>query len=136
MTQLTDDLITFEVPEGATNFRIMKFSQPETFSYDYSIQKGDRCTTGLIAMIDLPPGTWQILCTTKEATEEIATSIVQIISNGKISGMPQYRRYDRDPVKDTPAKCWTRDPRHALETLLTSKGLDVNKNYCLLKKEK
>jgi hypothetical protein len=134
MTKLTDSVCPVEVPEGATNFRIMKFSQPETFSYDYSIQKGDRCTAGLIAMVDLPPGNWRILCTTREATEEIAASIVQIVSNGKISGMPQYRRYDRDLVKDTPAKWWTRDPRHSLETLITSKGLNPNKNYVLLEK--
>jgi hypothetical protein len=134
MTKLTDSVYPVEVPEGATNFRIMKFSQPETFSYDYSIQKGDRCTTGLIAMVDLPPGNWRILCTTREATEEIAASIVQIVSNGKISGMPQYRRYDRDLTKDMPARCWTRDSRHSLETLITSKGLDINKNYVLLEK--
>ncbi len=112
----------------------MKFSQPETFSYDYSIQKGDRCTTGLIAMIDLPAGSWQLIGTTKEATEDIAKGIVQVISNGGISGQPQYRRYDRDPVKDTPAQCWTRDPRHSMETLLTSKSLDTNKNYMLVMK--
>jgi hypothetical protein len=60
--------------------------------------------------------------------------IVQIISNSKISGQPQYRRYDRDPIKDTPARCWTRDSRHALETLLASKNLDTNKNYVLVRK--
>src|ERR1051325_3208572 len=78
--------------------------------------------------IDIPPGTWQIVCTSKEATEEQAASIVQVISNGKISGRPQYRRYDRDPVKDMPARSWTRDARHAFETLLASKGCDLTKN--------
>lgn len=82
----------------------------------------------------LPSGNWQLIGTTKEVTEEVAEQIVQVISNGKISGRPQYRRYDRDPVKDTPARSWTRDPRHSFETLLTSNGLDNTKNYVLIKK--
>lgn len=93
---------------------------------------GDVVARGFIV---LPPGSWQIVCTSKEATEAQAESIVQVISNGKISGMPQYRRYDRDPVKDTPARSWTRDARHALETLLASKGCDLNKNWLILKKK-
>lgn len=82
----------------------------------------------------LSPGNWQIVCTSKEATEEQAAGIVQVISTGKLTGRPQYRRYDRDPVKDTPARSWTRDSRHAIETLLASKGCDSNKNYLILKK--
>jgi len=85
--------------------------------------------------IQLPPGTWEVVCTSKEVTEEQAASIVQVISNGKISGRPQYRRYDRDPVKDMPARSWTRDARHALETLLASNGCDLNKNYLILKNQ-
>lgn len=85
-------------------------------------------------VIKLLPGTWEIVCTSKSVTEEQAISIVQVISNGRISGMPQYRRHDRDPVKDTPARSWTRDARHALETLLTSKECDLNKNWLILKK--
>jgi hypothetical protein len=85
--------------------------------------------------VQLPPGTWEIVCTSKEVTEEQAENIVQLISNGKITGRPQYRRYDRDPAKDTPARSWTRDVRHALETLLTSKGCDLNKNWLILKKQ-
>jgi hypothetical protein len=85
--------------------------------------------------IQLPPGIWEIVCTNKEATEEQAASIVQVISNGKISDRPQYRRYDRDPVKDMPARSWTRDARHALETLLASNGCDLNKNYLILKNQ-
>lgn len=78
----------------------------------------------------LPPGTWQIVCLSGECTEEQAASIVQIISNGKISGRPQYRRYDRG-AKDTPARMWTRDSRHALETLLISKGLNPQNTLIL-----
>lgn len=78
-------------------------------------------------------GTWRFLFTTKTATEEDAASVVQIISNGKISGRPQYRRYDRD--NELPARMWTRDSRHSLETLLRSKELDPNKNYGLIEKQ-
>lgn len=106
MTQLTENVFAVEVPEGATNFRIMKFSQPETFSYDYSIQKGNRCTTGLIAMIDLPPGSWQFICTTRACTPEQAR---------EITGEELY-------------------PSIALAGMCKAKGLDVGKNYALLKK--
>lgn len=122
MVQITNIHWAVEVPDDARNISI---SKGRFLGYQ----------TGGGEIIDLPPGTWQIVCTSKEATEEQAASIVQIISNGKISGRPQYRRYDRDPVKDTPAKSWTRDARHALETLLTSKGCDINKNYLILKKQ-
>lgn len=81
----------------------------------------------------LPPGAWKTVCTSRKVTEDQAASIVQIISNGKISGRPQYRRYDRDLAKDTPARIWTRDARHALETLLISKGCDLNKSWLILK---
>lgn len=106
MTQLTDDIISFEVPEGAINFRIMKFSQPENFSYDYPIEKGDRCTTGLIAMIDLPPGSWRILCTTRTCTPN---------QSREITGEQLY-------------------PSIALAGMCKAKGLDERKNYVLLKR--
>jgi hypothetical protein len=110
MTQLTDDLFAVEVPEGAANYRIMKFSQPETLSYDYSIQKGDRCTTGLIAMIDLPPGNWRVLCTTREVKAMHAPAL---FGYAMLSD-----HYAQETIK----------------ALITSKGLDADKNHCLIEK--
>ncbi len=106
------------------------------FYYELQIRNGELIWVnerGLIQTRPLPAGSWQFLFTTDGATEEQAASVVQLISNGKISGRPQYRRYDRDWTKDMPAACWTRDARHSLETLLRSKGLPEG-NYAILLK--
>lgn len=106
---------------------------PEDFTMA-NIWNNQVCS-GELVLFPLPAGNWQIVCTSKEVTEAAALAIVQVISNGRISGQPQYRRYDRDPVKDTPARSWTRDPRHGFETLLTSKGGDLKLNWLILKKQ-
>lgn len=127
MVQLTDKVFAVEVPGDASPYILdsangkgqgLFWTQPGVQSPPWK---------------DLPPGTWRFLFTTKTATEEQAASVVQIISNGKISGRPQYRRYDRD--NELPARMWTRDSRHSLETLLRSKGLDDKNNYALIEKE-
>lgn len=117
MTQLNNEIYAVKVPEGATNIEVCNYGLDDALEYDHK---------GTHAVDDLPPGSYTFLFCTSEVTEEQAASVVQIISNGRISGRPQYRRYDRDLVKDTPAKCWTRDPRHSLETLLASKGCEGN----------
>ena len=134
-TLLINNVYAVEVPEGSKKHHL-SFTGKTATSDDQSLYYKTKDADELDEWekIDLPPGSWQLIGTTKEVTEEVAKGIVQVISNGKLSGQPQYRRYDRDPVKDTPAKCWTRDPRHAMETLLASKAIDPNKNYVLLKK--
>jgi hypothetical protein len=124
---LIGDLFAVEVPEVAEGFEISIQDDGIpclTYWYKENLEPTVICLTR---------GNWQIICTTKECTEEVAKSIVQVISNGKITGQPQYRRHDRDPVKDTPARCWTRDPRHALETLVACKGLDPDKSLIIKK---
>lgn len=124
-----------EMPSMAFGFDINNYGDESELMYMLSMEdiSDEPEFEETLIVKKLPPGNWQVICTTKEVTEEVAAGIVQVISNGKISGKPQYRRYDRDPVKDTPAKCWTRDPRHALETLLTSKGLDPDKTLIIKK---
>lgn len=127
MTQLTDKIWAAEVPDDARNFRFGKSERLKAkLFYNTTLDyfAGSQ-------VIEFPPGTYRFLFTTKTATEEQSASVVQIISNGKISGRPQYRRYDRD--NESPAMMWTRDSRHSLETLLRSKGLD-DKNYALIEK--
>lgn len=140
MTQLTDKIYAIEVPDDLLS--------PE-FCFEQSIgrmldgEKGDdelviryrekSCGSPIGKLtIPVPANSYRFLFTTKTATEEDAASVVQIISNGKISGRPQYRRYDRD--NELPARMWTRDARHSLETLLRSKGLDPDKNYSIIEK--
>lgn len=117
-------VISYELPVDAENIRIMKFSQPETLSYDYSITRGDKTTTGLIAMIDLPAGTWEIICASKECTEEQAKGVVEEYS---IRGHKRFEDYSREFM-------WQETALDSLRSLLTLKGLDPNKNYIILKK--
>jgi hypothetical protein len=76
----------------------------------------------------LPPGSWQIICTTKEVTVKQAATIVQMFNNGV------YRDYalaEFDPC-DEYMSCFL-DPIESLESLLKSKGCD-GPNYIILKK--
>jgi hypothetical protein len=128
MTQLTDKNWAYSLPSG--NYGEGLIIQVDGRHYLNLIDDNGEMLAGTKP---LPPGTWRFLFTTKSVTEEQAASIVQIISNGRISGMPQYRRYDRD--NELPARMWTRDARHSLETLLRSKGLDEKKNYSIIEKQ-
>lgn len=125
MTKLTDKLFAIPMPEGAESCEIRGAHSERPYPLLSFYGEGEA--------VELPVGNWRIVVfTTKTATEEQAASVVQTISNGKISGRPQYRRYDRD--NELPARMWTRDARHSLESLLRSKGLDENKNYALIEK--
>jgi len=62
--------------------------------------------------IDIPPGTWEIVCTSKDATEDECAIISGLSLHDVVHG------YSRTFFHD----------------LLTSKGCDVNKSYSILKK--
>lgn len=73
--------------------------------------------------VDLPPGTWQIVCTSKEATEERLIDTVRELPVGK-----RFENYNGDyPV-------WYHSRKESLNSLLKAKGCDLNKNYLILKK--
>jgi hypothetical protein len=75
----------------------------------------------------LPPGTWEIVCTSKEATCDQAYEIVEQDDEG-------FKDYNKTPLNfmcDIPFL----DPLPSLASLMTSKGFDINKNYLILKKQ-
>jgi hypothetical protein len=80
-----------------------------------------------IKIIDLPPGTWVIVCTSKEATRDHAYEIVEWFQLAEQTGYRDYSFSDdlRYPFTD---------PLVSLNSLLNSKGCDLNKNYRILKK--
>jgi hypothetical protein len=63
--------------------------------------------------VDLPPGTWEIVCTSKEATEDDCAIIAGLSFQDVVHG------YSRTLFHDQ----------------LTSKGCDLNKNWLILKKQ-
>lgn len=93
----------------------------------------------------LPPGNWQIVCTSKEATEAQAKGIVETIhieiapSPGNDFGGDWDTGYV-DYENPGEFAGWQGDAGafrkavQSLKSLLTSKGCDINKTYLILKK--
>lgn len=78
--------------------------------------------------IALPPGDWQIVCTSKGVTRMQAREIVERTHEGGFGrSSEEYRHYKNNGV------CF--DPLYSLNTLLTSKGCDLNKNWLILKND-
>lgn len=69
----------------------------------------------------LPPGTWQIVCTSKEATYMQAAQVVEHYRGGFVN----YHTEIKAPAFQTPFQ--------SLNSLLLSRGCDINKNYLILK---
>lgn len=84
-------------------------------------KKGDAQGRGFMA---LPAGNWQLICTTKAVTRMQASEIIEHDDDG-------WKDYDTDNfLHDFPFL----DPLDSLRSLLTSKGLDMEKNYVIIKK--
>jgi hypothetical protein len=87
--------------------------------------------------VQLPPGSWQIVCTSKEATEEQAAGIVD--SSQWYFPVKHTRYVDYAfPFDREYKQRWSEGfgkATEALHSLLTSKGCDLNKNWLILKKQ-
>jgi hypothetical protein len=80
--------------------------------------------------IVLPPGTWQIVCASKEVTRDKAHEVVEYRWCEEVAGEEAmiYVFYENGK------QVYSYDPLNALAALLTSKGCDLNKTYLILKK--
>jgi hypothetical protein len=121
MVQITNTHWAVEVPEGAKELHIeVSLKGSPYIGYKF---KDDELLNEY-QNIYLPPGTWEIVCTSKGATYMQATTIVEHLRGGFVNydgnSVPQTGGYD------TPFK--------SLNSLLTSKGCDLNKNWLILKK--
>lgn len=128
MTQLTENVFSVEVPSMAFGLMVNNYANESELMYMLSMEDiaDDDNTEETLITKKLPPGSWQLLCTTREVTEEQAKGIVEYDSF--IDG---YKDYDTDNFHhDTPFI----NALDSLNSLITSKGLDTNKNYCLLKR--
>jgi hypothetical protein len=126
---LLPDVLAVEISEpDATNFHIMQTGNPKTLSYEHSIVKGQRGSTGLIAMINLPPGSYEIIGTVKDCSEEQAAQVCP----GQWS--KYFENRDTPLFQDFSDGIWRLDTAlESLSSLLTSKGL-VGANYLLIRK--
>jgi uncharacterized protein YydD (DUF2326 family) len=78
----------------------------------------------------LPAGNWQIVCTSKEVTEEQAKQIVEQQTGG---GM--FKDYQMRGSIAQYGTYMIQSATESLRSLLTSKGCDLNKNWLILKKQ-
>lgn len=123
MIQLTDKVYAVKVPDGAADI-IIEDNRLRYFFLTFE------------PMVDLPPGTWRLLFTTKTATEEDARKVVR--SSDWHFPEKHYRYvdykhpYDRENKQRRGEGYGT--ALESLHSLLRSKGLD-DKNYALIEKQ-
>ena len=117
MTHLREKYWAVEVPEGAERFEVsIQDDGIPCYTYWYK----DNIDPTVIC---LPPGTWEIVCTSKEATRMQASEIVEQDGEG-------FKDYSEGFHHDIPFP----EPLPSLASLLASKGCDLNKIYLILKK--
>jgi hypothetical protein len=83
----------------------------------------------------LPPGQWEIICTSKEADEDDAFEVIESMSVP--TGGDDYVDYYKDYLKPDSPECWPwieGDPMASLRSLLAANGCDLNKNWLIVKK--
>lgn len=125
MIHLREQYWAVEVPSMAFGFDVNNYGNSSEYMYMLDVADivdEPHHDETLIAK-PLPPGTWQIVCTSKEATKEQAYNIVE----HDWDGFKDYGEVDLSLVP------WI-SPIDSLKSLLTSKGCDINKNWLILKK--
>jgi hypothetical protein len=118
MTLLRENYWAVEVPEDAEQIEVCNYGSNDTIEWVHKID-----SVNAYRVDDLPPGTWQIICTTKDATIDQAQQIVEAQDDG-------FRNYNEDDFHyDLPLM----SPFDSLRSLLEAKGLR-GKNYCIIQK--
>ena len=108
MTHLREQFWAVEVPKDAKDFALHHLGDIQKLVFTSATQDPLGCGGD---MIILGPGTWEIVCTSKEATEDDCAIIVGLSFQDVVHG------YGRTFFHD----------------LLTSKGCDLNNNWLILK---
>lgn len=141
MIELRNNYWAVEVPDGAINFIIdmgyiiWKSPNYKNWCNDTILSDYDKLSKYLethkaeddykTGGLPLPPGAWEIVCTSKEVTHEQVWMIVESVdSEGR--GL-QYINYANGIYVFSNAKS-------SFRTLLTQKGCDLKNNYLILKK--
>jgi len=122
MIHLREQYWVVEVPDYGHSFEIIK-DECDDFVIAYKGKSWLRDDEYMI--INLPPGTWEIVCTSNEATKEQAAQIVEEV---KLRGNIRYEDYTREFM-------WHETPVESFNSLLTSKWCDLKNNYLILKKQ-
>jgi len=126
MIQLREQYWAVEVADNGKSFEIGIDENRKPYLTYTMAQISNGFNSGDVAfMIELPPGTWEIVCTSKSVTEKQAAAIVERNDFGYFIYMNNY----------TCIATYYQTPKPSLRSLLTSKGCVLNKNYLILKKQ-
>jgi hypothetical protein len=131
MIQLRDNIFAVEVPSMAFGFDLNNYGDEAEYMYMLTVEDiidEPHHDETLIAK-KLPPGTWEIVCTSKD--RKIPNGIVEckiVEYDGKVQGT-RFVNYLNDNQRR-----WFINKSDSLRSLLTSKDCDLNKNYLILKK--
>lgn len=122
MIHLREQYWAVEVPEGAAGFDVNQYGGSSELNY-WLIENDEQT----LIVKDLPPGTWEIVCTSKTFEAWHALEVLEWFELAAKCGFRDYSRPDdlRYPFEDH---------RQSLNSLLTSKGCDLKNNYLILKK--
>jgi hypothetical protein len=145
MIQLLENIYAVDVPddllqpEYVTEKSISQIIEGEDGDDELVIRFRERKCGSPIGkiIIPIPPGTWEIVCTSKDATEGQADSIVQ----HSLWWFPEkhIRYIDYAQPFDTALKQkWDQGfgkATDSLNSLLTLKGCDLKLNWLILKKQ-
>jgi hypothetical protein len=119
------DYLFVEVPEFAYNFQLSSYVSNNFKQYLFIVYSSDKPNILELGESNCSYDLYgEIISTTKDITEEQAGSIVEIKRN-EID--KYYENYDNAILLFETAK-------ESLQSLIQANGLDVNKNYLILKK--
>jgi hypothetical protein len=124
MINLRDNIWAVEVPSMAFGFDVNNYGNSSEYMYMLDVADiidETHHDETLIAK-PLPPGTWEIVCTSKEASVAHAAKIVEEVEGG-------YKGYN---TREDNVLFW-REPIDSFYSILASKGCDLNKTYLILK---
>lgn len=113
------DLFVVKVPNSAFGFKLNK----QYSRINFWVGRSGNARGGAI---DLPPGSYEILFTTKDCTEEQAGKAVAWDLYEDVGVLAANYENDKSGDKKTCLE--------SLQSLLRSKNLDPNKNYLLLRR--
>lgn len=127
MTNLRENYWAVEVPSMAFGFDINNYGNESELMYMLSMEDiaDEPNSEETLITKQLPPGTWQLVCTTAGATYTHAAQIVEAQGDG-------FKDYNTDNFHhDLPLM----SPFDSLRSLLEARGLR-GKNYVIIKKNK
>jgi hypothetical protein len=123
-TLLINNVYAVEVPDNTIKAELINKESWPLCLMCYVEDEEGWFKPGVPVPVVITPGSWQLIGTVREMTEDVAKGIVEEV---RIRGHIRYEDYTRDFM-------WQETAADSLTSLLASKGLDTNKNWALVRK--